>query len=196
MSIHSLAVGLAMMISAAAGAQSTAAPLELEARIPLGAVSGRIDHLAVDLKRQRLSVAELGNDTIGVVNLAARKMQRTMLGYKEPQGIAYEPSTDALYVANGGDGSVRILRADDLTLLQRIDLGQDADNVRVDVARKRVLVGYGKGALALIDPSSRKKKGRRHPTSGAPGEFPNRRERQSGLRQRAGRQSDSRGRFR
>ena len=90
-----------MMISAAAGAQSTAAPLELEARIPLGAVSGRIDHLAVDLKRQRLSVAELGNDTIGVVNLAARKMQRTMLGYKEPQGIAYEPSTDALYVANG-----------------------------------------------------------------------------------------------
>jgi len=157
MSIHSLAVGLAMMISAAAGAQSTAAPLELEARIPLGAVSGRIDHLAVDLKRQRLSVAELGNDTIGVVNLAARKMQRTMLGYKEPQGIAYEPSTDALYVANGGDGSVRILRADDRTLLQRIDLGQDADNVRVDVARKRVLVGYGKGALALIDPSSRKK---------------------------------------
>src|SRR5262249_33209653 len=33
-------------------------------------------------------------------------------------------------------------------------LGDDADNVRVDAARKRVLVGYGKGALAVIDPIS------------------------------------------
>ncbi len=39
------------------------APLQLEAKIPLGNVHGRIDHMAVDLKRQRLFVAELGNDT-------------------------------------------------------------------------------------------------------------------------------------
>jgi hypothetical protein len=41
--------------------------------------------------------------------------------------------------------------------LGRIDLGDDADNVRVDRARNWVLVGYGKGALALIDPRSRAK---------------------------------------
>jgi len=150
-----LAIVLAM--PAVATAQTAGMPLVLEAKIPLGAISGRIDHLAVDLKRQRLYVAELGNDTIGVVNLATRKMQSTMFGPKEPQGIAYEPSTDTVYVAHAGDGSVRVLRADDLTLLQRIDLGDDADNVRIDVPRKRVLVGYGKGALAVIDPSSRKK---------------------------------------
>jgi DNA-binding beta-propeller fold protein YncE len=125
------------------------------------------------LKRQLLFVAELGNDTIGVVNLAARKMQSTLLGDKEPQGIAYEPSTDTVYVAHAGDGSVWVLRADDLTLLQRIDLGDDADNVRVNVPRKRVLVGYGKGALAVIDPSIRKKGGR-HSAQSAPGEFPDR----------------------
>src|SRR6202030_288499 len=128
-----------------------------ESKIPLGAVSGRIDHLAIDLKRQRLYVAELGNDTIGVVNLAARKVQSTMFGAKEPQGIAYEPSNDSVYVANAADGSVRILRGEDLTLLKRLDLGEDADNVRVDVARNRVFVGYGKGALAVIDPKSRAK---------------------------------------
>jgi hypothetical protein len=36
----------------------------------------------------------------------------------------------------------------------RIELGDDADNVRVDTAHSRVLVGYGKGALAVIDPAS------------------------------------------
>ena len=66
----------------------------LEAKIPLGPVSGRIDHLAIDLRRQRLFVAELGNDSVGVVDLANGKVMSTMRGFKEPQGIAYEPSTD------------------------------------------------------------------------------------------------------
>jgi hypothetical protein len=57
-------------------------------------------------------------------------------------------------VANAGDGSVRVLRGEDLTLIGRIELGDDADNVRLDVVHRRVLVGYGKGALAVIDPVS------------------------------------------
>ena len=156
-SVRALLIAAAIMLPIAAEAQTAAAPLELEIKIPLGPISGRIDHLAVDLKRQRLFVAELGNDTIGVVNLAARKVQSTMFGAKAPQGIAYEPSTDTVYVANAADGSVRILRGEDLTLVGRIDLGDDADNVRVDSARNRVLVGYGKGALAVIDPKGRAK---------------------------------------
>jgi hypothetical protein len=47
-----------------------------------------------------------------------------------------------------------VLRGEDLTQIGRIELGDDADNVRVDAARDRVLVGYGKGALAVIDPVS------------------------------------------
>ena len=47
---------------------------------------------------------------------------------------------------------MRVLRGEDLTPIGRIELGDDADNVRVDAAHKRVLVGYGKGALAVIDP--------------------------------------------
>src|SRR6202035_5191366 len=97
-------------------------PLELEGKIPLGPVSGRIDHLAVDLTRKLLFVAELGNDSISVVDLAKRTVRSTLLGFKEPQGVGVEPSTDTVYVANAGDGSVRILRPDDLTLLARIEL--------------------------------------------------------------------------
>jgi len=133
---------------------TTSAPLMLDAKIPLGQVSGRIDHLAIDAKRQRLFVAELGNNSLGVVDLAAGKVLRRITGLSEPQGVAYVPFTDSILVANAGDGSVRVLRGEDLTRISRLELGNDADNVRVDAAHKRVLVGYGKGALAVIDPGS------------------------------------------
>ncbi|MBV8737223.1 MAG: hypothetical protein JO007_08195 [Alphaproteobacteria bacterium] len=140
-------------------AQSSAAPLVLEAKIPLGAVSGRIDHLGIDAKRQRLFVAELGNNTLGVVDVASGKVFRTITGFREPQGVAYVPFTDTVYVANGGDGSVRVLDGENLSPIGRIELGDDADNVRVDEPHHRVLVGYGSGALSVIDPTTRSKVG-------------------------------------
>jgi YVTN family beta-propeller protein len=85
-------------------AQTTAAPLVLEAKIPLGQVSGRIDHLGIDAKRQRLFVAELGNNSVGVIDLAAGKVLRRITGLSEPQGVAYVPFTDGIFVANAGDG--------------------------------------------------------------------------------------------
>src|SRR5581483_9309872 len=76
------------------GADSS--PFVIEAKIMLGQVQGRIDHLGVDLGRQRLYVAELGNDSVGVVDLKARRVIQTLRGLKEPQGIGYEPLTDTL----------------------------------------------------------------------------------------------------
>jgi len=134
-----------------------AEPLVLESKIPLGDVRGRIDHLAVDAARQRLYVAELGNNSVGVVDLKERKLLRTLPGIREPQGIAYEPSTDTVYVASAGDGSVHLLRGEDLTTAGAIELGEDADNIRIDLHSNRVLVGYGSGALAVIDPGRRQK---------------------------------------
>ena len=144
---------------AAAIAQKASPPLILEAKMPLGQVSGRIDHLGIDVKRQRLFVAELGNNSVGVVDLLAGNVLRRMAGLSEPQGVAYVPFADNVFVANAGDGSVGVLRGEDLTPIGHIELGDDADNVRVDTARKRVLVGYGKGALAVIDPVSLSKIG-------------------------------------
>lgn len=135
--------------------QTSSPPLVLEAKIPLGEVSGRIDHLGIDLKRQRLLVAELGNDSLGVVDLAAGKVARTVTGMSEPQGVAYVPFADSVYVANGGDGSVRVLSGEDLAPIGRIELRDDADNVRIDAPHGRALVGYGKGGLAVIDPARR-----------------------------------------
>ena len=132
-------------------------PLVLEAKIPLGDVRGRIDHLAVDLNRQRLFVAELGNDTVGVVQLKDRSVALRLVGLKEPQGIGYVASTDTLYVANASDGTVRLFQGPSLSPTGRIELGDDADNVRVDDTAREVWVGYGSGALAVIDTGSQRK---------------------------------------
>src|ERR1700680_3246274 len=75
-------------------------------------------------------------------------LKSTITGFSEPQGVAYVPFADAIYVANAGDGSVRVLRGEDFTPIGRIELGDDADNVRIDTQRKRVLIGYGSGAPA------------------------------------------------
>jgi hypothetical protein len=132
-------------------------PLILEQKIPLGKVSGRIDHLALDLERHRLFVAELGNNSVGVVDLDAGRLVRNLSGFKRPQGVAYVKSTDTLYVSNAGDGSVQLFQGPDLVAAGRIDLGDDADNIRVDQNGNKVFVAYGGGALAIIDPSRRAK---------------------------------------
>lgn len=149
-------LALAMLATQRAAA-ANAHPLVLEARIPLGDVKGRIDHLALDGGRQRLYVAELGNDSVGVVDLKERKTVRTLTGLREPQGIAYVPLSDTVYVANAGDGSVRMFQGADLTPVGQIALGSDADNIRVDDAAHHVFVGYGSGALAVIDTDTRMK---------------------------------------
>jgi len=146
-----------IMLPVLGTAQTASPPLVLESKIPLGEVIGRIDHLGIDLKRQRLFVAEFGNDSVGVVDLAVGKLLRTIPGMSEPQGVAYVPFADSVYAANGSDGSVRVFRGDDLAPIARIALGSDADNVRVDGQQNRLLVGYGKGALAVIDPATRTK---------------------------------------
>jgi YVTN family beta-propeller protein len=136
---------------------ASAPPLQLETKIPLGDVRGRIDHMAIDIARQRLFVAELGNDTVAVVDLASRKVVRTIDGLKEPQGVGYVPSTDALFVANAGDGSLRVFRGEGYTAAGQIALGEDADNIRIEPTTDHVLVGYGNGGLAVIDPKSLQK---------------------------------------
>src|SRR5215471_17441630 len=66
-------------------------PLKLIQTIPLTGVEGRIDHLAFDVKGQRLFVAALGNNTLEVVDVAEAKRAHAITGLKEPQGIRFAP---------------------------------------------------------------------------------------------------------
>jgi len=131
-------------------AQLAPGSLRLDREIPLPGVAGRIDHLAADVKGQRLFVAALGTGTVEVVDVAEGKRTGEIKGLKEPQGVAYAASNGAVYVAGGGDGFVRSFDSHTLKPLHEIRLGEDADNLRLDVAHDQLLAGYGAGAIAVL----------------------------------------------
>ncbi|MEO6184860.1 MAG: hypothetical protein ABIP38_04245, partial [Steroidobacteraceae bacterium] len=126
-------------------------PLILEAKVSLGSAKGRIDHLAVDTRRLRLFVAELGNNSVGVIDLGKAKLLPSLNRLDQPQGVLFVAATDELYVSNGGDGSIRVFAGEDLVPTATVSLGSDADNLRLDPMGKYVVAGYGNGGLAKID---------------------------------------------
>jgi DNA-binding beta-propeller fold protein YncE len=132
-------------------AATDAGPLRLIQTVPLPGVQGRIDHLAVDVAGHRLFVAALGNNTVEVIDLKKGERVQSLVGFKEPQGVAYLPDTKTVAVANGGDGAVTLLDGTSLKPTKTIAFGDDADNLRYDAARKRLYVGYGNGALGAYD---------------------------------------------
>jgi DNA-binding beta-propeller fold protein YncE len=124
--------------------------LHLESEIVLTGVEGRIDHLAADVAGKRVFIAALGNGTLEIVDLAQGKRTAEIKGLKEPQGVAYVPASGAVYVAGGGDGTVRSFDSHTLKPLHDVTLGSDADNLRYDDAHQQLLTGYGSGAIAAL----------------------------------------------
>src|SRR5438105_4877593 len=121
---------MTLVVCAGVAWAQAAQPLRLEKRIELPEVEGRIDHLSIDVKRERLFVAALGNNTLEVVDLETAKRSKTISQLKEPQGIVYVPESDRLYVANRGDGSVRIFDGNSYALLKTLDYGDGSPTKR------------------------------------------------------------------
>lgn len=81
-------------------------PLVLVRIIPIPGAEGRFDHMAVDVKGQRVFAAVYGNDTVEVLHTArGRRIATIRGGLDEPQGVAYIPETNRIVVSNSGDGS-------------------------------------------------------------------------------------------
>ena len=146
------ALALAMTFPSTYGAGKPL--LEPVATIEMPGVKGRIDHLSVDLKRRRLFVAALGNNTVEVLDVERHRHEKSLQGFEEPQGVLYLPDPDRLYVANGNGERLDILDGNSLAPVKRVAKLADADNVRYDHAAGKVVVGYGKGALQVLDPGS------------------------------------------
>jgi DNA-binding beta-propeller fold protein YncE len=130
--------------------------LSLAARIDLPNVDGRIDHFSADLKGGRLFVSALGNHTIEVLDLQSGKDIRSVPGLEEPQGVYYDSGTNRLFAACRKDGAVKIYDAGNFQLLTTVPFSGNADNLRYDSRARRVIVGYGDGALGFLGSDGKK----------------------------------------
>src|SRR5512143_2364827 len=134
-----LVIGL-MAVGVKAQAQD-ATPLRLVQTIPLPNVEGRIDHMAIDLKGQRLFIAALGNNTVEVLDLGAGKRIRSIPGLHEPQGVGFIPEFNKMFVANGKGGACEVFDASSFKLAKTVKFSGDADNIRYDPKARRIYVG-------------------------------------------------------
>jgi DNA-binding beta-propeller fold protein YncE len=139
------------LLSTLSFGQTSGSPLHLEKEVALPGVEGRIDHLSVDISRGRLFVSALGNNTVEIIGIKQGQRIGEIKGLKAPQGVLYEPTTNRIFVANDGDGTVESFDGDSLAHLKTADLHDDADNLRYDATKKLVWVGYGSGGLASFD---------------------------------------------
>lgn len=151
-------LGLILLAHSVLGYAADGAGLQLVATIEMPNVKGRIDHFAVDVKGHRLYVAALGNDTVEVLDTASNRHERSISGFGEPQGVLYLPQVRSLYVANAG-GGVDILDDRSFKVTRHIEKLDDADNIRHDASTGSVIVGYGRGALRMLDAETGSSKG-------------------------------------
>ncbi len=130
--------------------------LRLIRTIPLPGVKGRIDHMALDPERQRLFVAALGNNSLEVVDFGTGRRITSISGLREPQGVFYDTRGSHIYVSNGGDGTVRIYDAATFRPAGVVSFSADADNLHFEERTKYLYVGYGDGALGIVDTRTQK----------------------------------------
>ncbi len=130
--------------------------LRLTSSIALTGVDGRIDHMAVDRRTDRLFVAALGNNTVEVVDMKLGKRIKSLSGFSEHQGVLYLEKYNRLYITNGGNGNLDVIDASSFNRITSLPVGDDADNVRLDTASGIIFVAFGEGGLAAIDPSLNK----------------------------------------
>src|SRR6059036_2920132 len=124
--------------------------LKLKQTIPLPGVEGRIDHLALDASGERLFVCALGNNTVEVLDLRKGERIHSITGLGAPQGIAYIPELNRIFVANDKGGICRIYNGKSFEAVGALDFKDDADNVRYDSATKQIYVGFGGGGIGVV----------------------------------------------
>ena len=150
----------------------SARPLVLTEAIPLEGVKGRFDHFASG--GGKLFVSELGNNSVAVIDVGGRTLEKTITGVPDPQGIAYSPEAKKLFVASG-KGKVYIYDGASFDPIATIDFEGGADNMRYDAASKRVYVGCGDdektGAIATIDATTNQRLPEEYKLGGEPESF-------------------------
>ncbi|KAF0960094.1 hypothetical protein MLGJGCBP_06847 [Rhodococcus sp. T7] len=76
-----------------------------------------------------------------------------------PDGVAYDPTRDAVWTTNESGGSETVLDAATAQVRGTVDLGGDVGNVAYDRIADQMLVAVqGRDDLAAIDPQTRRKR--------------------------------------
>src|SRR6266550_1149776 len=99
-------------------------PLRLVRSIPMpGFEGGDFDHLAADLKGNRLFLAAEDHKTVEVFDLKSGKPIHSITGFGQPHAIVYLPDSNKLIVTDGDDfGRVALVNGENYQIMDTIKL--------------------------------------------------------------------------
>ena len=101
-------------------------------------------------------MSALGNHTVEVLDVPNEKRIHSIPDLDEPQGALYDPSSNHLFAACAKDGTTKVFDASTFQLVATVKFSGNADNIRYDVRGGQILVGYGDGALGLLDSNGKR----------------------------------------
>lgn len=116
-----------------------------------GRAEKKLDHLALDAKRDRLFVANTANRTLDIIDLKQAKLLKSVPEQKGIQGVTYAPSLDRVFVGLGVDGYCNAFDGKSYALLKSLPFPTDADNVRYDPRTGVVFVAHLDTSLGIVD---------------------------------------------
>src|SRR6266481_2399498 len=117
--------------------------LRLVQTIPLPGVTGRLDHMGVDLEMKRLFVAAVANNTLEVVDLTGGKAIKSLAGFKDTQDALFLGGDfNKLYVSSL-DGHVRVFQGESFWPVRDFKIEPDPNRLFFDPATKLIYFGYG-----------------------------------------------------
>jgi DNA-binding beta-propeller fold protein YncE len=140
-----------LILIAAFSVQAADQTMELVQTIPLKGKAGKLDHLIVDSRSDRLFLANKVNNTIDVVDLKAGKLINQIKGQSGVQGLAYAADLDRLFAGLGTGGYCNVFDGKDYKLLKTFKYADDADNVKYDPRTHMVYVAHAEKGLGVID---------------------------------------------
>jgi YVTN family beta-propeller protein len=149
-----IAAAVLLAASTAAGAD----PLELKQTIKFPGKTGNLDHLAVDVKGERLFVANKPNNSLDVIDLKSGKVIKQIPDQGKASGVAYSEELNRVFVGNGAGTCNAFDCGADYKLAFSAKLAK-ADNVNYHSGSKIVYVAHG-DTISAVDAKSGDVKGK------------------------------------
>jgi YVTN family beta-propeller protein len=93
-----------------------------------------------------------GPNTVSVINGATDSITATIKAGRGPEGVAVDPRTDTIYVANSSDRTVSVINGATNKVRATVRVGNEPDGVAVDPSTNTIYVtNAGSGTVSVIN---------------------------------------------
>jgi DNA-binding beta-propeller fold protein YncE len=132
-------------------ADANSAPvLKLLGRTDLPGYTGDFDHLAADVKGNRLLLAAEDHSTLEIFDLKTGTHLKTLKGFDTPHSILLIPDKNQILVTDGTD-TAKLLDATTYQIVGGVKLTPGADSIGYDPTRKHLYVVTGGKDVKMAD---------------------------------------------